>query len=147
MTRGTKSLIVAALLALAISACGGGSSDDSNDSSQASTTSTSAGPGGAGRTDDRRSCSEQKASQDCGVEAPNAPVGGGNFDPAAIREQLGQYVACLRENGYEPPQPDPSGRGRGFDPSRLRDDPKFQAASAKCEHLFPRPPGGAPPGQ
>jgi len=40
----------------------------------------------------------------------------------------------VRENGYEPPEPNLSGEGPIFDPSAVnQEDPKFMAASEKCK--------------
>ena len=88
----------------------------------------------------------QQAFQDCGVSIPNGPQGGGNFDPSAMRKQISQYVACVRQNGYDLPSPNTSGNGPVFDSSTVnQNDPKFKAASAKCQNLLPSTPQGAPP--
>lgn len=88
----------------------------------------------------------QQALKDCGVSLPNGPQGGGNFDPSAVREQISQYVACVRQNGYDLPNPNTSGNGPVFDSSKVnQNDPKFKAASAKCQNLLPSTPQGAPP--
>lgn len=91
-------------------------------------------------------------------------------DRADMEDQMVQYAACMRENGYDMPDPDFSidrehgegpaeGEGFGGGPFAGIDptDPAFQAANAVCQDLFgggfgPRfggdgpPPGGAPPG-
>lgn len=88
----------------------------------------------------------QQALEDCGVSLPSAPQGGGSFDPAAMRKQISQYVTCVRQNGYELPSPNTSGNGPVFDSSKVnQNDPKFKAASAKCQNLLPSAPQGAPP--
>jgi hypothetical protein len=88
----------------------------------------------------------QQALEDCGVDVPNGPPGGANFDPSAIRKQIGQYVACVRKNGYDLPDPNTSGNGPVFDPSQVdQNDPKFKAASAECQDRLPQ--GGPAPGQ
>jgi hypothetical protein len=171
--RGRSVLLLglAALLALAIGACGGGSSSDAGGSSE---TTASGGPGGLQLSDEQRSCIEdkgvivpepgngqppsggppsggapgggdfqelQQALEDCGVNLPNSPPGGGNFDPSAIREQISQYAACVRKNGYDLPQPNTSGNGPVFDPSEVdQNDPEFKAASSKCRNLLPQGP-------
>jgi hypothetical protein len=88
----------------------------------------------------------QQALQDCGVNVPNGPPGGGNFNPASARKQISAYVACVRKNGYDLPQPNTSGNGPVFDSSQVdQNDPKFKTASAKCQNLLPQ--GGPPQGQ
>ena len=88
----------------------------------------------------------QQAMQDCGVSIPSGPQGGGNFDPSAMRKQISQYVACVRQNGYDLPNANTSGNGPVFDSSQVnQNDPKFKAASAKCQNLLPSTPQGAPP--
>jgi hypothetical protein len=87
----------------------------------------------------------QQAMQDCGVNLPSRPQGGGNFDPSQMGKQISQYVACVRKNGYDLPDPNTSGSGPVFDSSQVnRNDPKFKAASAKCQNLLPQ--GGPPQG-
>ncbi|MGZ5325084.1 MAG: hypothetical protein ACXWEL_00440 [Solirubrobacterales bacterium] len=87
----------------------------------------------------------QQALQDCGVNLPNPPQGGGNFDPSAMRKQISAYVACVRKNGFDMPKPDTSGNGPVFDSSQVnQNDPKFKAASAKCQNLLPASPQGVP---
>lgn len=76
--------------------------------------------------------------------------GGPDLRSPAFRRALTAYVACVRRNGFNLPEPNTSGRGPIFDPSKVnRQDPRFQAASAKCQSLLaaarPAPPGGAPP--
>ena len=105
----------------------------------------SGGPpaGGAGGQEFQKM---QQAFQDCGVNIPNGPPGGGSFDPSAMRKQITQYVACVRQNGYDLPDPNTSGNGPVFDSSNVnQNDPKFKAASAKCQHLLPSGPQGSPP--
>jgi hypothetical protein len=84
-----------------------------------------------------------QAFQQCGVNLPNRPQGGGNFNPASARKQISQYVDCVRKNGYDLPAPNTSGNGPVFDSSKVnQNDPKFKAASAKCQNLLPQ---GGPP--
>ena len=47
---------------------------------------------------------------------------------------MNAYVACVRENGFDLPDPDFSGDGPIFDPDQVdQTDETFQAASAKCQ--------------
>jgi hypothetical protein len=88
----------------------------------------------------------QQALKDCGLNLPARPQGGGNFNPAAMRKQINAYAACVRRNGYDLPQPNTSGNGPVFDSTQVnQNDPKFKAASAKCQNLLPQ--GGPPQGQ
>jgi hypothetical protein len=83
----------------------------------------------------------RKAFQACGVQPPTFRAGGPpNVDNSAYRQSITSYVACVRQNGYELPDPNLSGNGPIFDESKVnRDDPKFQSASQKCQHLLQPP--------
>lgn len=86
----------------------------------------------------------QEAFKECGVEMPEGgqgkPGGAPDMNSAAFRESLKKYVACVRENGYELPEPNLSGEGPVFDESEVnQEDPEFKAASEKCQSLL----GGA----
>jgi hypothetical protein len=91
-----------------------------------------------------------------GARRPNAKTQaalkacGANFG-AGRRSQISHtaidnFVACVRQHGYNMPAPDFSGTGPTF-PSSIRTNTKFIAASRSCGSLL-RPPngGGAPPG-
>lgn len=83
----------------------------------------------------------QEAFKECGVEVPEGgqgkPAGAPDMNSAAFRESLKKYVACVRENGYELPEPNLSGEGPVFDESEVnQEDPKFKAASEKCQTLL-----------
>ncbi|WP_194908767.1 hypothetical protein [Catenulispora rubra] len=68
--------------------------------------------------------------------APPAP-GGGNADQAKELDQLRAYAKCMRDNGYD--MPDPEGAGM---PGIKPDDPKFGPANDKCMSKLPN--GGQP---
>ena len=55
------------------------------------------------------------------------------------RAAVQQYVTCVRQHGYNLPNPNFSGRGPVF-PATIRTDPKFQAASRACQALLTPPP-------
>jgi hypothetical protein len=83
----------------------------------------------------------QEAFKECGVEIPEGgqgkPGGAPDMNSAAFRESLKKYVACVRENGYELPEPNLSGEGPVFDESEVnQEDPEFKAASEKCQGLL-----------
>jgi hypothetical protein len=72
--------------------------------------------------------------------------GGGNFGagrrPQLSHQTITKYVTCIRQHGYNMPNPNFSGKGAVF-PSSLRSDPKFQAASKTCQSLLFPGRGGA----
>lgn len=65
--------------------------------------------------------------------------GGGNFRGGRrfqiSHTAINNYVACVRQHGYNMPNPNFSGRGPVF-PTSIRNDPKFQAASKPCQSLL-----------
>jgi hypothetical protein len=98
------------------------------------------GFGGANRT------KLQAALRACGVQ-PGQFRGRGRSNPTspAYRQALARFVSCVRRNGYDLPAPNTTGRGPVFDPTKVnRNDPKFVAASRKCESLLPQRPGAPP---
>jgi hypothetical protein len=87
----------------------------------------------------------RKAFQACGIQSPSSQTAGGgpNVDSSAFRQSVTGYVACIRQNGYDMPDPNLSGKGPVFDESKVnRDDPKFQSASQKCQQLLQPPAQG-----
>jgi len=103
-----------------------------------------------------RMSSAQRARLRAAMQKCGAPFGrfrrfgGPDLRSPAFRRALAAYVACVRRNGFDLPAPNTSGNGPVFDASKVnRQDPRFQAASAKCQGLLaaarPAPPGGAPP--
>jgi hypothetical protein len=87
----------------------------------------------------------RKAFQACGVNPPSFSSGGPppNVNSSAYRDSVNRYVACVKQNGYDLPAPNLSGKGPIFDESKVnRDDPKFQAASRRCQQLL-QPPSGS----
>jgi hypothetical protein len=81
----------------------------------------------------------KKAFEECGVEMPEfkARAGGGgpNVDSATFKKQVKEYVACVRENGFELAEPDFSGEGPIFQKSES-ESAAFKKASAKCSNLI-----------
>jgi hypothetical protein len=68
-----------------------------------------------------------------GPGGPGGPGRGGRPSTAALR----RYVACVRRNGYDLPDPNTSGDGPVFDDDAVdRDDPAFVKASRSCESLL-----------
>ena len=81
-----------------------------------------------------------KAFEECGVELgefKGGPGGAGRPDmnSAAFKKQVKEYVACVRENGYELAEPDFSGEGPIFDKSESESS-EFKEASKSCEDLL-----------
>lgn len=86
----------------------------------------------------------KQALQDCGVEIPagQGPAGGAQTNSAGFRKAIKEYVACVRENGYDLPEPNLSGNGPVFDESEVdQEDPEFKKASEECQSLL-GPQGG-----
>ena len=87
-----------------------------------------------------------------------------DFDRTEIEDSLVEFASCMRENGYDMPDPDLSNFGpQEVDPDEVedvppgggpfgeldQDDPAFQTAIAACEELLGglrRGPGGGGPG-
>jgi hypothetical protein len=84
----------------------------------------------------------RQAFQACGIQPPSTQfrAGGPNVNSTAYRNAVNGYVACMRQNGYQMPDPNLSGNGPVFDASKVnRSDPKFESASQKCQHLLQQP--------
>jgi hypothetical protein len=59
------------------------------------------------------------------------------------RTNVAKYVTCVRQHGYNLPNPNFSGKGPIF-PTNIRGNAKFQAASRACQNLLvPARPGGS----
>ena len=95
----------------------------------------------------------------CRTEIEGLAFGPGSVDRSEIEDDLVEFAACMRENGYDMPDPDfgATGPGQGdgagqggpfagIDP----DDPAFQGAIDACQEIFGglpfggRGPGGGP---
>lgn len=82
----------------------------------------------------------KEAFEECGVETPEfkggpGGAGGPNVNSAAFKKQVKEYVACVRENGYELAEPNFSGEGPIFEKSESESS-AFKKASAKCSNLL-----------
>ena len=86
----------------------------------------------------------KKAFEECGVEKPEfkgGPGGAGgkpDTNSAAFQKQVNEYVACVRENGYELGEPNFSGEGPVFEKSES-ESAEFKKASAQCQELLGGP--------
>jgi hypothetical protein len=58
------------------------------------------------------------------------------------RQNIQKYVTCVRQHGYNLPNPNFSGSGPVF-PANIRTNEKFQSASKACQSLLAAPGGGA----
>jgi uncharacterized protein YceK len=67
----------------------------------------------------------------------------GNFAGRISHTTITKYVDCVRQHGYDLPNPNFSGKGSVF-PSNIRTNPKFVSASKACQSILipARPPGG-----
>ena len=96
------------------------------------------GPDGAGEIDQD---AMEKAMKEC---EDLAPRGGGNFseeDRQQMQDAFLEYAQCMRENGYDMPDPDFSGEGGLFRMEGEPDDPAFTTAHEACEDEMPGRPG------
>jgi hypothetical protein len=88
---------------------------------------------------------QKKAFEECGVELgggfKGGPAGGKpNTNSAAFKKQVEEYVACVRENGYELAEPNFSGEGPIFEKAES-ESAEFKKASAQCQELLGGPGG------
>jgi hypothetical protein len=86
-----------------------------------------------------------KTFEECGVELGEFKGPGGKGGPdmnsTSFKKQVKEYVACVRENGYELAEPDFSGEGPIFDKAESESS-AFKKASASCQSLLGAPTGG-----
>jgi hypothetical protein len=92
------------------------------------------GGGGGGQVDPE---ALQDATEVCG-EIPQSAFGGEQPDQTEVQDTLLEFAQCMRENGYDMPDPDFSGEG-GLT-SAFGDidtnDPAFQEAAEACEDVL-----------
>jgi hypothetical protein len=87
------------------------------------------------------------AREGCQQHLEGVTLGFRDGDRTEIEDQLLEFAACIRDNGYDMPDPDfgdsgTPGQGGGPFGAIDRDDPAFQAAAEACEDTLP----GAGPG-
>jgi hypothetical protein len=101
--------------------------------------------------DPRQNENFEEAQEACGDILEEAIPEGERRDPAEIRDELHQMAECLRDKGYDVPEPQVVGPGE--DPPEnpeppseefqdLMDDPKFQRAQEDCAEQAGLPGGG-----
>ena len=96
------------------------------------------GPDGEGEIDQD---AMEKAMEECEELAPR---GGGNFseeDQQEMQDAFLAYAQCMRDNGYDMPDPDFSGDGGLFRMEGAPNDPAFKTAQEACEDKMPGRPG------
>lgn len=97
------------------------------------------GPDGGADLDPEAVDKAMEACQDL------APRGGGNFsseDRQEMQDAFLEYAQCMRDNGYDMPDPDFSEGGGGlFRMQGEPDDPAFKKAQEACEDKLPGRPG------
>jgi hypothetical protein len=87
------------------------------------------------------------ARDECSDLLEGVTLGFRDVDQTALQDALVEYAACMRENGYDMPDPDLSGFGAGppgengagrgiFGGTLDQDDPAFQAADEVCRPIF-----------
>jgi hypothetical protein len=90
----------------------------------------------------------RQAMETCRVHLDGVAVGRDDADRSEIEDQLVEFAACMRDEGFDLPDPDFSSQGDGrpgdpFAGNIDSDDPDFQNAMEACEDLFE---GGVPIG-
>jgi hypothetical protein len=97
----------------------------------------------------------KEAFEECGVEMPEFKGGPGgataggtrpNVNSAAFQRQVKEYVACVRENGYELAEPDFSGEGPIFEKAES-ESAAFKKASEGCQGLLSGSPSSGSEGE
>jgi hypothetical protein len=82
------------------------------------------------------------AFQACGAQF-GFRGGAGGFRRRLSRTNITKYVTCVRQHGYNLPNPNFSGKGPVF-PANIQNNAKFQAASRACQSLLvPARPAGS----
>jgi hypothetical protein len=97
-----------------------------------------AGSGSEADRDEMRAAFEA-----CQDHLEGLAFGPGSIDVTEIEDTLVDFAACMRDNGYDMPDPDlsnfgdRSGEGGGpFGGQIDPDDPGFTSAMEECEHIF-----------
>lgn len=103
--------------------------------------------GGAQRNSEAERAEIRAAFEACQEHLVGLAFGPGSIDRSEIEDTLYEFAVCIRDNGYDMPDPDFSnflgGQGGGggggggpfgedFDPQ----DPEFQSALEECEDVF-----------
>jgi len=82
------------------------------------------------------------AFEACQGELEGIAFGPGSIDLTEIQDRLLEFAVCMRENGFDMPDPDfsnfgPGGSGGPFGDDVIdQNDPAFQSALEACEDIF-----------
>jgi hypothetical protein len=97
-----------------------------------------AGSGAEADRDEMRAAFEA-----CQVHLEGLAFGPGSVDVTEVEDTLVDFAACMRDNGYDMPDPDLSNFGQGggeggglFGGQLDREDADFISALEECEHIF-----------
>lgn len=98
------------------------------------------GQGGVGNVDQ---ATLRKAREACQEHLQGVIQGFTPQDQSRLQDSLVKYAGCMRQNGYDVPDPDfTQGGFRGFFVELDRDDPAFKKAHEACQqHLAQLPRG------
>ena len=78
-----------------------------------------------------------EARDACAEHLEGVTLGFQGGDPTARQDQLLEFTACIRDNGFDLPDPDFSvGGGRGLLQEIDQNDPAYQAALANCDDIL-----------
>jgi len=88
----------------------------------------------------------EAAFEACQDHLEGLAFGPGSVDFTEMEDSLVEFAACMRENGYDMPDPDLSNFGNGgggreeggglFGGQLDRDDPDFISAMGECSYIF-----------
>jgi hypothetical protein len=89
----------------------------------------------------------QAAFEACQDDLEGIAFGPGSVDLTEVEDTLVEFSACMRDNGYDMPDPDLSNFGSGgtggggegggpFGGELDRSDPDFISAMGECQYLF-----------
>jgi hypothetical protein len=91
------------------------------------------GQGGLGDVDQ---ATLEKAREACQEHLEGVTQGFTPEDQTRVQDSLVKYASCMRENGYDMPDPDFSRGARAFFGNLDRDDPAYKKAHEACkQHL------------
>ena len=84
-----------------------------------------------------------EARDTCAEHLKGIEIGFRGGDQTELQDRLLEFVACMRENDFDLPDPDFSvGGGRGLLQDVDQDDPNYQAAFANCDDILGAVGGG-----
>jgi hypothetical protein len=84
----------------------------------------------------------EKAREACQEHLEGVTRGFTPEDQTRLQDALVKYASCMRQNGYDMPDPDFSQGGRAFFGNIDRDDPAYQKAHEACKQRLAQLQGG-----